>query len=213
MDPNTQTEEMDRAGRPDPAVKPTVQPQPLIAALGHQCAACGALLAPDQRYCLQCGERSGPSGLTSLQAMTRSEQPAPVRAATPRRLRLSANSTLIAGVGTLLLAMGIGVLIGRSGNNSSSKPAAAVQVVTVPGVSGTASAAGSGAATQAASSNVSATSKRSARGAAASSATTSSAIVKPKKSAPPPTKVVTVGSPGSGPGYQKGHFTGNFFGG
>jgi hypothetical protein len=33
------------------------------------------------------------------------------------------------------------------------------------------------------------------------------------KAAGPPPKVVTVGSPGKGPGYQKGHFTGNFFGG
>jgi hypothetical protein len=33
------------------------------------------------------------------------------------------------------------------------------------------------------------------------------------KAAGPPPKVVTVGSAGKGPGYQKGHFTGNFFGG
>ena len=45
---------------------------------------------------------------------------------------MSANSTLIAGIGTLLLAMGVGVLIGRSGNGSSAK-SSGVQVVDVGG--------------------------------------------------------------------------------
>jgi hypothetical protein len=37
-------------------------------------------------------------------------------------------------------------------------------------------------------------------------------LVKKKAAAAPQPKVVTVGSPGHGPGYQNGHFTGNFFG-
>jgi hypothetical protein len=43
---------------------------------------------------------------------------------------------LIAGVGTLLLAMGVGVLIGHSGNQSVATNAAAPQVITVHGGGG-----------------------------------------------------------------------------
>jgi hypothetical protein len=45
-----------------------------------------------------------------------------------------------------------------------------------------------------------------------SSAAAKSSAAAPKKAAPAPAKSVTVGTPGKGPGYQKGHFTGNFFG-
>jgi hypothetical protein len=44
---------------------------------------------------------------------------------------MSANASLVAGVATLVLAIGVGVLIGRSGENSS-QPAAQPQVLTVP---------------------------------------------------------------------------------
>lgn len=191
--------------------------QPMLAAaLGQQCSACGGALAPDQLYCLQCGERRGPSRVAALQAQVRSAAPVPTAgggsATVPAaRSRMSAGNTLIAGVGTLLLAMGIGVLIGRSGDSSTSsaKPASAVQVVTVPGAvgaNGAASTTPQGAAS-------SRTPSKAAKAAASSTpAPAGGAVVTPKKNAPPPTKVVTVGSPGSGPGYQHGHFTGNFFG-
>ena len=55
---------------------------------------------------------------------------------------------LIAGVGTLLLALGIGVLIGRSGNQGSAPTAAAPQIIEVGGgeaSTATASAGGSSA--------------------------------------------------------------------
>ena len=48
---------------------------------------------------------------------------------------MTVNSTLIAIIGTLLLAMGVGVLIGRSGNSTSAKSPPA-QVVTVAGAAG-----------------------------------------------------------------------------
>lgn len=196
----------EQANRPgptdrDPAPDGPAAPK-LAAALGQECAACGAALAAEQRYCLECGERRGPSQLSALQA--RAPDSSPVPAGRPRP-RLSANTALIAGVGTLLLALGIGVLIGRSSQTDTIKPASAVQVVTVPG----AAAAGT-AATQA---PATAAKSKAGGSAAASLAASGATVVKPRKSAPPPTKVVTVGSPGKGPGYQHGHFTGNFFGG
>jgi hypothetical protein len=115
---------------------------------------------------------------------------------------MSVNSTVIAIIGTLLLAMGVGVLIGRSGNNVKSLPA---QVVTVAGAGGT---AGTAAATTAPQSSSGAAQASKSSGASA----TSPAKAAAKRPAVAPPKTVTVGSAGKGPGYQHGHFTGNFFG-
>jgi hypothetical protein len=102
------------------------------------CTRCGAPLAEDQRYCLECGERrtpmssvlaGGPPSATAAHA-----QPAvvpPPGAATPSTTDAGRGNavTVIAGVGVLLLAMGVGVLIGRAG---SSKPGVAPpQVISV----------------------------------------------------------------------------------
>jgi hypothetical protein len=126
------------------------------------CAACGAPLASDQRYCLSCGEPAVPMSsvlraglLTSAggdpfgsgrdPGSTPAAPPASLLAATgsassgprgPHDQRQTLN--VIAGVGVLLLAMGVGVLIGRS-SNGSAKPAAAPQVISVasaPGATG-----------------------------------------------------------------------------
>jgi hypothetical protein len=96
----------------------------------EQCPSCGAFVAVDQRYCLECGHRRGEPRLPFMEAvvfmdaMKRPPEPAtaPTKA---NRNRISPNAALIAGVGTLLLALGIGVLIGRSGNHgtaASSQP-------------------------------------------------------------------------------------------
>ena len=125
-----------------------------------------------------------------------------------RRPLMSINATLIAGVGTLLLAMGIGILIGRSGQNASTKTPA-VQLIS-PG--GSALGAGTGStATETPAAGASTTSTTG-TSSSKSSSSTSSPKTAPKKSSSPPPKVVTVGSKGTGPGYQKGKFTGNFFG-
>jgi hypothetical protein len=127
---------------------------------------------------------------------------------------MTVNSTLIAGIGTLLLAMGIGVLIGRSGAGSSVQSAArpAVQIVAVPG-SGTAAASSTEPATSSelpASKSAAGTSGSG--GSAGGAAAAKSVSTEAKKTTPPPAKIVKVGSRGDGPGYQKGHFTGKFFG-
>lgn len=117
---------------------------------------------------------------------------------------MSANTTLIAGIGTLLLALGVGVLIGRTGNGTSAK-APPAQVITVAG-GGSAGAASASPATEQPSAGAAKTAKS---GAASSPAAVKAAA----KAKGPPPKVVTVGSPGKGAGYQNGHFTGKFFGG
>jgi len=118
------------------------------------CAACGAPLAEDQRYCLHCGERTTP--ISSVLAgpppalvpagaqgsEPGAEPPAlgPPGAAPPSPPGVPGAGegpgrgnavTVIAGVGVLLLAMGIGVLIGRSGGSKPGAASAAPQVITV----------------------------------------------------------------------------------
>ena len=125
-----------------------------IAGGGDNCPNCGASLAPDQRYCLACGHRRGDPRLPFMDAvvfMESAKQPAPSAAqaaattATPapdRRPFMSANASLVAGVATLILAIGVGVLIGRSGDSGSSNAAApAPQVITVGEGAGGGSAA------------------------------------------------------------------------
>src|ERR1700760_754947 len=101
------------------------------ATVGDRCAACGTQLATDQKYCVNCGERRGkarfPVGTAAVTPAAAAPPPPP---RTTRKQRLSSSTALVAGVGTLLLAMGVGVLIGHT-NNGSSKNASAPQVITV----------------------------------------------------------------------------------
>lgn len=189
--------------RPVPDTPATQVHPSLATAASSQCAVCGATLAPDQRYCVECGERRGPGRFPAADGLTSRPREAQLESVPVRRSRMSVNNTLIAGIGTLLLAMGIGVLIGRSGNSAPSKNPA-VQVVTVQG----------GGAGAAASTAPGATTTPSAGGGSASTSgsTSTTGKSKSKQTAAPPPKAVTVGTPGHGPGYQNGKFTGNFFG-
>jgi len=98
-------------------------------------------VASDQRYCLNCGQRYGEprlpimNAVTFMDAMKRPASPPPAQPKAKRR-GISPNAALITGVATLLLAMGVGVLIGRSGNHSASTAAAPAQVITVNGGGG-----------------------------------------------------------------------------
>ena len=112
------------------------------------CPHCGTPLALDQRYCLECGSpRTYLSGMLLAQMQATSAQGSPAQPAPPvsppqpplgaapsQQAWQRGNSlTLIASIGVLLLAMGVGVLIGRSGSSSSSS--APPQVITVPAAS------------------------------------------------------------------------------
>ncbi len=192
---------------PTGEVSPSPPETPLspLPVARERCAMCGATLAADQRYCVECGQRCGPSRIPFTDGLTQAAKQTS-SSSEPRspRARPSVNATLIAGIGTLLLALGVGVLIGREGASTSNSKTPAVQVVTVAGGGGTGAAAATGGAESQQTSSAAA--KTAATGAAAAKA------AKAAKPAVPPTKVVKVGSKGSGPGYQHGHFTGNFFG-
>jgi SPOR domain len=117
------------------------------------CVACGASLAEDQRYCLECGERRTPmssvllGGPPSGSELSQAQGAATAPPAAPPGYGAAAADgagrgnavTVIAGVGVLLLAMGVGVLIGRS--SAPKQSAAPAQVITVA----SAGAAGTGA--------------------------------------------------------------------
>jgi hypothetical protein len=111
----------------------------------ESCPNCGAQMAADQRYCLNCGHRRGDPRLPFMDAVVFMESmgapggaagaaPPPPPAA-PSSNRWNANAALIAGVATLVLAIGVGFLIGRSGHEGSTQ-AAAPQVIEVEGGSG-----------------------------------------------------------------------------
>lgn len=181
---------------------PAGDDQPTVSLpTGEQCAACGAQLARDQRYCVACGERRGKPRLPFMDGRPRQAATpppaAPAAAPTPaRRSGTAAGVTLVAGVATLVLAMGVGVLIGRSGGNGGSggrAAAPAVQVVTVAGGGG-----GSAATTPTTS------------GSTTSAKHKAKVTTVPRSKLPPPT--VTLGQRGSGPGFRRGRFTGDFFG-
>jgi hypothetical protein len=168
-------------------------------------------MAPDQRYCIQCGERRTGGGLRD--SLPRN-QVAAAPAAAPRRAWLTPSSSLIAGIATLLLAMGVGVLIGRSGDNGSGR-AATPQVVTVSAGAGGTAAAG-GATAGAASATSTSSSKKKGKSSKSKVGGTSSIDATAKKNGVKlPPKVVKVGQKceKGAKGCQGGKFTGDFFGG
>jgi hypothetical protein len=215
MEPSTPTEETERSREQAPVDGETIEftrrsREPLqetTVSAGPQCAACGATLAPDQRYCVECGQRRGPTLPAVLASAASPKADAAAPAGPPRRgSRISPNTALIAGIGTLMLALATGVLIGRTSSPSNPK-GVSVQYLTAP-VSTTAPASGGVASTSAAGTPSTPTSS------APSSHKTSgsSAAAKVLKGKTPPKAVVKPGTQGKGPGYQKGKFTGKFFG-
>jgi hypothetical protein len=115
---------------------------------GDACPNCGEPMAADQRYCLNCGHRRGDPRLPFMDAVTFMESmSAPGGAGTPppppsssssggSNNRWNANAALIAGVATLVLAIGVGFLIGRSGHENGTQAAATPQVIKVEGGGG-----------------------------------------------------------------------------
>jgi hypothetical protein len=125
-------------------------PSSSIGAASH-CASCGAPLATDQRYCLECGRRATPmssvlaGGLPLAETHPSTPPTPPTGPAGPPAAAGAQRSntlTVIAGVGVLLLAMGVGILIGRG--SQGKQGTAPAQVISVAGVgSGTGSGASS----------------------------------------------------------------------
>lgn len=173
-------------------------------------------MASDQRYCISCGERRTGGGLRD--ALPRTHAVAAAAPAGPRRLAAwSPNASLIAGVATLLIAMGVGVLIGRSGHTTTATPAAApVKVVTVGGAAGAATPAVASTDSSASSAKShSARKKKPAKSKAATSGASDLQKTAAKSGVKLPPPVVKVGGKceKGAKGCQGGKFTGNFFGG
>jgi hypothetical protein len=219
------------AGAPPPAPH-THSPAPAVHAApasgGERCSSCGAAVAADQRYCLECGQRRGEPRLPFMDASSMMETAAqrrqpPAAAPTPPRKkggRVSANTALIAGVGTLLLALGIGVLIGRSGEHNNTQAAAAPQIIKVGGGGGEVEASSSSAGGKTAASKGKSGGGGKAQAKAASKTGSSGQsvaaeeVLKPSANAkplpPPETKVGGTCKEGTA-GCEGGKFSGNFF--
>lgn len=113
-------------------------PPSIGAGAGDACPTCGARMALDQRYCLNCGNRRGDPRLPFMDAVTFMEAskhpPGEAAAAAappppPQKAGFSPGTTLIAGIATLILAVGVGVLIGQGGDDSSAPAANAKPTV------------------------------------------------------------------------------------
>ena len=135
-----------------------VDPQPILGLHGEPCASCGAPLAADQRYCLDCGTRRADARLpfrdilaaTPTTAITAAHA-GPAGSPPPHHGSADAGRSgtiaALAGLGVVLLALGAGVLIGQEGGDGS-KPATTPQVINLGGAgAATGSSAADGAAT------------------------------------------------------------------
>ncbi len=138
--------------------------------------------------------------------------PPPVK---KKRSGISANAALIAGVGTLLLALGIGVLIGRSGNHEVAQTAAAPQIIKVGGTGEEeATASTAGGTTGGGAAGAKTKKQKEAAQKAAEKHPAAEEVLKPAgdvKLAPPTVKPGDKCESGAA-GCQNGKFTGDFFG-
>jgi hypothetical protein len=119
--------------------------RPALGEPGEPCARCGAPLAADQRYCLECGARRGPlpfepppAGPAPLPVAPAAD-PAPSE---PRSEPITPSMAAI-GVGLAVLFLGVGVLVGKAGDDGGGSEAASKPtVVTVAGGAPAAGATG-----------------------------------------------------------------------
>ena len=200
--------------------------------MSDACPSCGNPLAPDQRYCLHCGQRRGDPRLPVMDAvsyMEASRQPHPRQAqaaASPssgRRRLLSANASMVASVATLVLALGVGVLIGRSGDGAEQTASAAPQIIRVGGsgseTAGAAATGGSAAGTaagggkKAKSANVKKAKEKASTGKSGASKATEEVFVPAPgvKIAPPEQKLGGECDPSVAGCGDNGKFEGTFF--
>ena len=112
---------------------------PSLGEAGEPCAGCGAPLAADQRYCLNCGQRrAGPradyrrylSPPAAESAPPESPQP-PAAAVAPEPSepgRDYAPLAAVGGIAVLGLMLLVGVLIGKGNNSAAPAPAPILKV-------------------------------------------------------------------------------------
>jgi hypothetical protein len=133
-----------------------------------------------------------------------------------KRSGISPNAALIAGIGTLLLALGIGVLIGRSGEHNVAATTPAPQIVKVEGGGGEGKATASTgkSSTGGGGSKAKTKEQRQAARKEAEKHPAAEEVLKPTAGVKlPPAKVQPGGKCESGTaGCENGRFSGNFFG-
>jgi hypothetical protein len=140
----------------EPDVITETLPSPAFARDGEPCAACGAPLAGDQRYCLHCGVRRREARLEFLDVLdadVRAAAPlgvqaAPVFAAPPApgglNDRLQAHSGALALAAIMLLTLIAGLLLGHwvtAPRSTAASAPPAPQVIRIEGGGGAAAAA------------------------------------------------------------------------
>jgi len=157
-----------------------------------------------------------------MEASRRPPQPQAVAVPPPssRRRLLSANASMVAAVATLVLAMGVGVLIGQSGGDSSNASTPAPQIIRVGGGAETASTAAAGKASASAaggkqpkSANVNKAKAKASTGKSGASKATEE-VYEPAsgvKIAPPEQKLGGECDPGVAGCGKNGKFEGTFF--
>jgi hypothetical protein len=143
-------------------------------------------------------------------------QPANMPLPTPKKKKrtgVSPNAALIAGVGTLLLALGIGVLIGRSGHQEVAQTAAAPQVIKVGGGGEEASSEAKAGTTGGSKANLKTSKQKETALKAAEKHPAAEEVLKPAAGVKlPPANVQPGDKCESGAaGCEGGKFTGNFF--
>ena len=203
----------------------TAVTQPIPVVTSERCAQCAAPLAPDQRYCLHCGSprahvngpisggRLGgtpPQTASSPQATSQPGVPQSPPPGTPgmppgtppgfsAASPANRNNTLalLAGVGVLLLAMGVGVLIGRASTDTAKVPPA--QVISVGGAAAGSSTPATTPTTPTSETPAASSAKKAAKAKAASSSGAGSSISKPA----PPTVLKSVSKGQSGSSYEQ----------
>jgi hypothetical protein len=196
---------VDHPGVTEPAAAGGQASAPTLSmpAVGEACAKCAAPLVADQRYCLHCGEPrphvGGPLSAEPANSSPRQSPPMtppapPGLPGAPGVASASRNNSvaLIAGVGVLLLAMGVGVLIGRAGSGSAKAPPA--QVISLGAAAGPAGAAATP--TAATPETPAPTSKKEAK---AKESSVKSSISKPA----PPSTAANLRTGGSGQSYEQ----------
>jgi len=219
----TNPENREHEARPDaPTRELTAVP---AAASGDHCSNCGAPLAHDQRYCVQCGERRGQSTLPKAQPVTEARSSRNRSRPAARPPRMSSGATLVAGVGVLLLAIGLGVLIGHLGKSPATpKASAGPEVITVQGGGASTAAAATTASTPTSAPKHVNSNSLTKKAQTKLKATTASKTVQKKvtqaagkvlgnsNNLAPPTATTGSSCSNGQAGCQNGKFTGNFFG-
>lgn len=163
------------------------------SAVPEACANCGTVLAPDQRYCLNCGDRRAEARLDFIDILSEDSAgraaaaAAPVVAAGPEKTGAEGwirhNAGILSLVAVVLLAAVGGVVVGSviDGPDSSASKSSKPQVISVEGAGTSTSSDGTSAGGSGSDSSSSSGSEKAEQGGSGSTSGVQSADNKSKK--------------------------------